>query len=249
MAPGPVKLIAYAQNAEDIVLMRAFEHQPAGFYVDIGAGHPTEGSLTKNLYDRSGWRGINLEPHPGVFAELAAARLRDINYQCAIGSRPGRAAFGILTGNWGMSSLDAGVVGRHIQNGWEATSIEVEVIRLETILTKYAKPNFDMLKIDVEGREADVLASFDLCQWTPRVLVIEATAPGTTVPSHREWEPAVLKCGYQLALFDGLNRFYARRDEPDLLSRLMVPANVFDRYIHYQWWKLLPSSTQAELLT
>jgi hypothetical protein len=41
----------------------------------------------------------------------------------------------------------------------------------------------------------------------------------------------VIDAGYRLALFDGLNRFYARDDEPVLLERLSIPPNVFDRWM------------------
>lgn len=52
--------------------------------------------------------------------------------------------------------------------------------------------------------------------------------PLTTQPSHQEREPHILAAGYGLALFDGLNRFYAREDEPALRERLAVPANGLD---------------------
>jgi hypothetical protein len=149
---GGYDLIAYAGNAEDVVLMRAFAGQRDGFFVDVGAGEPVSGSLTKNLVDGLGWR---------------------------------------------------------------------------------AKPGFDLLKVDVEGAEAAVLGSADLRVWRPRVIVVEATVPLTTQPSHQKWEPYVLGAGYRLALFDGLNRFYARDNELDLRERLAVPANVLDNYIPY----------------
>jgi hypothetical protein len=40
-------------------------------------------------------------------------------------------------------------------------------------------------------------------------------------------------------LFDGLNRFYAHDDEPELLERLSVPANVLDRWISAAWAEML----------
>ncbi len=79
--------------------------------------------------------------------------------------------------------------------------------------------------------EAAVLRSADLQVWRPRTIVVEATVPLTARPSHQEWEPYVLAAGYRLALFDGLNRFYARDDEPEVYERLSVPANVLDNYI------------------
>lgn len=64
-------------------------------------------------------------------------------------------------------------------------------------------------------------------------LSLEATVPLISRPSHHEWEPGVLAAGYRVALFDGLNRFYVRDDEPELGERLAVPANVLDNYIPY----------------
>lgn len=106
---------------------------------------------------------------------------------------------------------------------------------LQAILAEHAHPGFDLLKVDVEGREVSVLASADLSHWKPRVLVVEATVPDSPEPSHQKWEDMVLDRGYKLALFDGLNRFYARDDEPELLRRLSVPVNVFDRWVPVAW--------------
>jgi FkbM family methyltransferase len=242
-------LIAYAQNAEDVVLIRAFADRPAGFFVDIGAGDPCEGSLTKNLSDRLGWRGINVEPQPDMFARLCAARPNDINLRLAVGSKPGMTWFYRIRDNHGMSTLNSAVATGHKLAGWGVEELQVEVVTLEEVLVAHAKPEFDLLKIDVEGMEVDVLASFELTKWKPRVLVIEATVPGTPVPSHHEWEPEVLAAGYRLALFDGLNRFYARNDELALWQRLSVPANVFDRWISARWLRLLDAvkrSSEAE---
>jgi FkbM family methyltransferase len=247
--PPTFDLIAYAQNAEDVVLVRAFADRPAGFFVDIGAGDPFEGSLTKNLSDRLGWRGINVEPQPDMFARLCAARPNDINLRLAVGSKPGMTWFYRIRGNHGMSILNSAVATGHKLAGWGVEELQVEVVTLEEVLVAHAKPEFDLLKIDVEGMEVDVLASFDLTKWKPRVLVIEATVPGTPVPSHHEWEPEVLAAGYRLALFDGLNRFYARNDELALWERLSVPANVFDRWISARWLRLLDAvkrSSEAE---
>ena len=47
-------ILSYAQNAEDVVLSRAFSDQEFGFYVDIGACHPVEDSVTLHIYERGG---------------------------------------------------------------------------------------------------------------------------------------------------------------------------------------------------
>lgn len=237
--------VSYAGNAEDVVLLRAFAGRQSGFFVDVGAGEPDLGSLTKNLVERLGWHGVNIEPLPDRYARLVEARPRDVNLCVAVDTKPGTAVFHRilpapgLEGGAGLSTLQPEIVQMHQRTGWGSEEFEVEVVTLESVLVAHAEPGFDLLKVDVEGSEAAVLASADLAHWRPRVVVVEATLPDTTIPSADEWEPDLLAAGYRLALFDGLNRFYARTDEPELLARLSVPANVTDRWIPAAWAELL----------
>jgi hypothetical protein len=54
----------------------------------------------------------------------------------------------------------------------------------------------------------------------------------------------LLEAGYRLALFDGLNRFYAHADEPELLQTLATPANVFDNFVPYAWTRQVDQAQQ-----
>src|SRR5262245_39670575 len=79
-------MISYAQNHEDVLLRRAFADQKEGFYVDIGANHPVNLSITKHFYD-SGWSGVNIEPLPCIFELLQSGRPRDINLNMGISNK------------------------------------------------------------------------------------------------------------------------------------------------------------------
>jgi len=111
--------------------------------------------------------------------------------------------------------------------------VEVELTTLAALLDAHPGP-VDFLKIDVEGAERAVIEGADWTRHRPRVLVVEATEPGSPKPTHEQWEPMLLDAGYRCALFDGLNRFYGQSDDADVLAALAAPANVFDDYEPYE---------------
>src|SRR5262245_20792552 len=81
-------MVSYAQNAEDVLLDRLCPRGLKGFYIDVGAHHPVQGSLTKHFYDQ-GWRGVNVEPASEPMAELVAARPRDVNLAVGLSDQVG----------------------------------------------------------------------------------------------------------------------------------------------------------------
>lgn len=226
------RLISYAQNGEDVVLARLFDRQRTGRYVDVGASDPVEGSVTKHFYDR-GWHGINIEPEPESAEKLRQARPNDINLAVAVGDRAADAALHVMPNAPGLSTVDGELAAWYQrENSWSAREIVVEQVTLTQVLDKYPG-SVDFLKIDVEGAERAVLAGADLTRHRPRVIVVEATEPGTSIPSHGEWEPILLAAGYRCALFDGLNRFYADAGDKEALEVLSAPANTVDGFLHY----------------
>lgn len=252
MGPGPelsesipMPFLSYAQNAEDVVLARGFAGLNDGFYVDVGAGHPVYDSVTKRFYDQ-GWSGINVEPLPDECELLRRERPRDINLEMALSDEPGNLPlFAGPPENRGSSTLHREIAEGYRQRGEHFCEREVAVSTLDTVLDEHADRPIDLLKIDVEGHEAKVLAGFDLGRWRPRVLVIEATQPNSNVPSEHDWEPDVLATGYQLALFDGLNRIYVRDEDKDIVPSLSVPASVLDDFIPLRYHLEIEGAREA----
>jgi FkbM family methyltransferase len=230
-------VISYAQNAEDVVLARVFAGQATGRYVDIGAGHPVEDSVTKHFYDL-GWHGLNIEPMPSLAENLTRERPRDLNLTIAVGAKPGRMALHVIEGQWGRSTLDGELADSYREdNAWQVHDVEVEVVTLADLLDEHPG-EVDFLKIDVEGAERDVIEGADWTRHRPRVIVVEATEPGSPTPSHEQWEPVLLDAGYRCALFDGLNRFYAASTDEEALAQLASPASVFDGFESYEMARL-----------
>lgn len=238
-------MISYAQAAEDVVLRRGLHDVTRGFYVDLGAGSPDNSSVTRYFYDH-GWSGINVEPQPQLYELLEKRRPRDTNLQMAVAQDPGERALATYGDKWGWASISEHTQSIHAASGIAHDKIMVRALPLSVILEKYAGGrHIDFLKIDIEGNEKEALASLDFDRWSPTIICVEATRPGTPEPNYQEWEPILTKHGYTCALFDGLNRFYAR--DTAIAKRIELAANAFDKYIPYRWWRLLSLETRKQL--
>jgi hypothetical protein len=138
----------------------------------------------------------------------------------------------------GLSTLEAEIAEGHRTAGWSTAEETVPARRLDDVLDAHLRPGDDIhfMIVDTEGSERAVLASVDLRRWRPWVLVVEATAPNTTRPTHGQWEDLVLAAGYEFCLFDGLSRFYVAAEHADRLRpQLSYPANVLDNFVPYHW--------------
>ncbi len=225
--------ISYAQNGEDVVLRRAFPDKPDGFYIDIGAHDPDSNSVTKHFYDR-GWHGLNVEPASEPYAKLCRVRTRDENVPCGVSDHEGTATLFEAPAHVALSTfhpdIAAGVRAMNVQ----LASREVHVTTLTRLCEEHVGDRpVDFMSVDVEGHEREVLSSGDFRRFRPRVVVVEATLPSTTIPSHAPWEGILLGAGYVFTLFDGLNRFYVREEDRDLVPRLSVPANITDDFVRF----------------
>ena len=226
-------MVSYAQNGEDVVLARAFPATHRGLYIDVGAADPVNHSVTKHFYDH-GWRGINIDPSPGWYALLCRHRPDEVNLQAGIGAAPG-----VMTlyegppghpGGATFSTRQAQVYEAEL--GRPLTTVEVPIMTLAQVCADHVgERTIDFLKVDAEESELAVLEGADWDRWRPRVVVVEATEPNRPVANHHMWEPVLLEARYRFVLFDGLNRFYVRAEEPELMVPLRAPANVFDDFV------------------
>jgi FkbM family methyltransferase len=126
--------------------------------IDVGANIGYTASI---LASRAGPSGavFGFEPHPGVFAEASANISRWTEYsvapvtlaRSALSARPGQLHLYVpdtFAGNRGLSSLESDRSGEEV--------IIVEATTLDEVVGPTA--TVGMLKVDVEGHEAEVLA-------------------------------------------------------------------------------------------
>lgn len=229
-------MISYAQNFEDVVLNRVFHDVQEGRYVDIGAYDPTVDSVTRHFYER-GWSGVNVEPISRFHEKFVAARPRDWNLNVAVGATAGAVQFN----EWGDSGLSTccDTLDEQLVTGlgFKRSTYTVPMTTLADITARLGDVTVDFLKIDVEGAERDVLMGGEWRAFRPRVILLEAVKPKLPgcdpygyEPTWFEWEGLLFANGYEFALFDGLNRFYYRREEPSLRAPLSYPANITDGF-------------------
>lgn len=240
-------MISYAQNAEDVVLDRVFSGQQHGFYIDVGAWDPEKDSVTKHFY-LSGWRGINIEPTNEYHARLVMARPEDINIKVAVGLQRQKAKFIEYTDS-GLSTLkeihDRESIERRNLD-LSTKEIEIDVVPLSEITAQHAPHEVDFLKINVEGAERSVIESAEWRAFRPRAILVRAIKSITHEPTWFSWEWLLFDAGYCFAMFDGLNRYYYRAEEPSLRPRLSIPPNVLDEYVPITTKKLQDRMKELE---
>lgn len=148
-----------------------------GTFVEVGAFDGESVSNTSCLAD-AGWKGFYIEPVKEHFEQCVNRhknnkKIKVSNY--AIGTEVGYKPVycsGIV------STLDkeqADIVSSmHLFGYPQFTESECKQVRLDSYMQMADVPkNFELLVVDVEGREEDVFKSFRLDLWKPKMMIIE----------------------------------------------------------------------------
>jgi FkbM family methyltransferase len=230
---GPPLRIAYGQVFEDVFLERLFAGQAEGFYIDIGAWHPVKYSVSYPFYQR-GWRGICVEPIERYARLSDRLRPRDLNLRCLVGSAAGDKTLLVAEGLDGLSTTVPDYAPLAEKLGAVMRPVVFSTRTLDDICSAHVEGPIDFMKIDVEGAEREVLEGCDWRRWRPRVIIVEATVPGTDIPAWHPWEGILLSNGYKFGLFDSLNRYYVAEECNDLLALLDAERNPWGeaRYLY-----------------
>lgn len=166
---------SYSQEGEDILLSRILETQEKGFYLDIGAHHPTRFSNTYYFY-KLGWRGINIDAMPGSMKLFNKIRPHDINLEIAVSDHPSELTY-YMFDEPALNTFDHNLaLNYESQNG--IVIIDKKIVktqRLSEILEVYLPKNqeIDFMSVDVEGLDYQVLNSNDWSKYKPRFILVE----------------------------------------------------------------------------
>jgi FkbM family methyltransferase len=191
-----------SQQEEERQVREFFGNKRRGYFVEVGANHPTEGSQTWHL-EQAGWTGVLIEPQPDLAAFLVSARKAKVfAAACSSPENAGRSM--TLHVDGGRSALDRE---RMAPGARPAYLIQVPVRTLDDILIEAEAPvPLDLLSVDVEGHETEVLSGFDFGCWRPRLMLIEDHVG--SLRTHR----FVTARGYRLIRRLGNNGWYVRAE-------------------------------------
>lgn len=178
----PDSKCSYAQYGEDIIIAKYLDSNRPGFYVDVGCHHPIRQSNTLSLYSR-GWHGVVVDANRKLIDLFKRIRPKDIPI-CAMVSNKEH----LVTFTWA----------------------DVDVtITLQTIMENSKVPSaFDLLSIDAD-RNYEVLTSFDISAFRPRIIVIDMYGFRPAYPNTDQIYLYLEQNQYQLRSYTWRNGIFA----------------------------------------
>jgi FkbM family methyltransferase len=204
MATPSMERSIFPADVETRLKEEFFHGARDGFFVDVGANEPTDGSQTWHL-EKLGWRGVVIEPQPRLAQKLKEQR-RAAVFACACSSpqNAGKMLPFQTAGIFSSLNPDFFVAGMRKEE-----IIEVPVRTLDDILVEATAPSpIDLLAIDVESHEIDVLNGLTLTRWRPRLIFIEDTVLNLRL--HR----LLRSRGYKWLRRTGINSWYVPAASP-----------------------------------
>lgn len=166
---------SFSSAGEDMILRHILgSDKQDGFFVDVGAYHPTRSSNTYFFY-LNGWRGINIEARPGSKALFDRVRPGDINLEIGISGSRGELTYYFIADDSTMNSFSREFLDHLGIFSEVKREIKVPVMPLAETLERHV-PNgrvIDFMNVDVEGYDLEALRSNDWQRFRPKFVVVE----------------------------------------------------------------------------
>lgn len=163
--------VSFSQAGEDLILNCIFNNANKGFFIDVGANHPTKASNTYYFY-KKGWTGINIDALPEAIKSFEKRRKKDVNIQCGVSDVESTMEF------YSFKSSSYNTFRKELVNEIEKVTEllnvkEIHVKKLSSILEHQNIKEIDFMSVDVEGLDLNVLKSNDWKRFHPKVVIVE----------------------------------------------------------------------------
>lgn len=158
------------------IYKKYFGYPSKGYFVEVGAYDGEFVSNTACLADM-GWDGLYIEPIYEYYQRcLSRHEKNNVTVaNVAIGLEEGEVT--IYRGET-LTTLDKEQVSRYNEIDWSKNYQFIEDVcdqmRLDNLMNKLEVPkSFDLLVVDVEGKESEVFQTFELIEWKPKMIIVE----------------------------------------------------------------------------
>jgi len=190
---------SFSSAGEDMILRHILgSDKQDGFFVDVGAYHPTRASNTYFFY-LNGWRGINIEARPGSKALFDRVRPGDINLEIGISGSRGELTYYFIDDDSTMNSFSREFLDHLGIFSEVKREIKVPVMPLSETLERHV-PNgrvIDFMNVDVEGYDLEALRSNDWQRFRPKFVVVEDKSVD---PNESEIVSFLKTCDYEVCV-------------------------------------------------
>ncbi len=208
------------------VIERVFNRKRDGYFIEAGACVGIGGSNTCVLERDYGWRGLCVEPHPDLYAELVKNR-QCATANCCLTARDTEVDFLVnpdLPGTSGIQdTLAPNVKGAFYQDDKQYQAIKVPGRPLWDLLREHEAPHtIDYFSLDIEGAEYEAMKDFPFNEYTFAAMTIERGSK-----DYLKLRALMRENGYRLTIVDAMDDFWVHDSTPyamGLGDRLQVSA-------------------------
>lgn len=184
----------YSQLGQDKFIDEFFSQKSEGFFVDIGAHDPIEGSNSYFFENQRNWSGICIEPQINLFEKIKEKRkCMCLNY--AVSNKNGVSEFYTIDGySNALSGLRENYDKKHVDRIEREINSQGGKINKSYVLTKKLQDIFDecgikevdFCSIDTEGSELNIIQSIDLNRTNIKLFCIENNYQTTEIKEYLE---------------------------------------------------------------
>ena len=215
---------SYGDYETDLAIQKYFDPEYVGTCIDIGAGLGTDRSNTY-YFEKKYWTCLCIEPNPNLYNHMRMYRRLALNLACSNHDKKSAPFHVYVVDQNNQEAISSLVVDQRLVESHkgiinETYKIEVEVKKLDTILSRINIEKIDFLSIDTEGTELEVLQGFDLEKWKPKLLVVENNFNETKIKDY------LARFGYILSERIGVNDFYLRSDEKPVIENKKIDLDL-----------------------